>query len=41
MKLLRKKLHRMQATGDFKAFSFKLLQVAGSEPKRKREVLIH
>ena len=41
MKLLRKTLHRMRATGDFKVFRFKLLHVVGSEPQRKRQVLIH
>ena len=47
VKLL-KKLHWMRATGDFKIFRFKVLQVAWSEPQRIRggkykfsEVLIH
>ena len=39
--VIEKKLHRMRATGDFKVFIFKLPHVAGSEPQRKREVLIH
>ena len=30
----------MRATGDFKVFRFKVLQFAGSEPQKKREVLI-
>ena len=38
---MRKKLHWMRATGELKVFSFKLPHVAGSEPQREREVLIH
>ena len=32
----KKKLYRMRATGEFKVFRFKVLQVAWSEPQRKR-----
>ena len=37
---MEKEHHMMQATGDFKVLRFKVLHFAGSEPHRKREVLI-
>ena len=37
---IKKKLHRMRATGVFKLFRSKVLHVAWSEPQRKRGVQV-